>query len=75
MERAGLLTTKSTWKQTFKHALIEEKEHNELKVQQSKHTMSLQKSRYLMVESTEAASICAAPWSCRLKCTITPSQP
>ena len=33
---------------------MEKKGKLEVKVQQSKHTMSLQKSRYLMVESTEA---------------------
>lgn len=54
LERAGCLATQGTWKQTFKHGLIVEKDKNEVKVQQSKHTMSLQKSRYLMVESTEA---------------------
>lgn len=41
LERAGFLTTPRTRKQTFKHALMEKKDEREVKVQQSKHTMSL----------------------------------
>lgn len=54
LEKVGWLTTDKTWKQTFNHKIIELQNQKELKVQQCKDSMSLQKSRYLMVESTEA---------------------
>ena len=38
---------------SFRHKLLEEKEANETKPFQAKDSVSLQKSRYLMVESTE----------------------
>ena len=53
MERAGILTTEKTKSAFFKHQLIDAKEDNELKHTQAKDSISLQKSRYLMVESTE----------------------
>jgi hypothetical protein len=37
----------------FKHQVIIEKEKNEVKHSQSKESIALQKSRYLMIESTE----------------------
>lgn len=40
-----------TCKLTYKHQLINIKERDELKHTESQHSLSLQKSRYLIVES------------------------
>jgi hypothetical protein len=53
LERYGVITTAKNRRQTYKHALQEAHEANDVKHSQSKHHISLQKSRYLMVESTE----------------------
>lgn len=38
---------------TFKHAIINEKEADELKQQESQHVLSLQKSRYLVIDGIQ----------------------
>lgn len=53
LEQYGVLTTEKNFKQMFKHKLMKEHESTVIKHTQSKHHVSLQKSRYLMVESTE----------------------
>ena len=52
-ERIGVIDTEKSRKQQFTHAIKEQAEFNLVKHTQSKHHMSLQKSRYLMIESTE----------------------
>ena len=38
-------------KLAFKHSIVNEKEKDEINVFQSQHTMSLQRSKYVMVEN------------------------
>lgn len=38
-------------KMAFKHSIINEKEKDEINVFESQHTMSLQRSKYVMVEN------------------------
>ena len=48
-----MITTAKNRKLTFKHKLLEEYEAYDIKHTQTKHHAALQRSRYLMVESTE----------------------
>lgn len=49
--KLGVYESDETCKLTYKHQLINIKERDELKHTESQHSLSLQKSRYLIVES------------------------
>lgn len=52
-EKTGILPNEKKMPQQFSHEQMKELNKRNIKINQTKHSISLQKSRYLMVESTE----------------------